>query len=211
MPKKNIKKSPSQNKKAYHHGNLREALVDAAIDILENEGLKALSLRAVARRVGVSQTAPYHHFKDKEGMLAAVAAKGFMMMEAAQNISIPGEENTAENILALGRGYVTFGLKHPALLQLMFGPEIPDPKNHPELMSEGQKSFNRILEGVTARMDEAGITYVTPSIVTISAWSMVHGLAILLIGGKITPEGVGLNNEEELIEQVANVLHKGLT
>ncbi len=204
-PKQKTGNRRMPKKEAYHHGNLREALVDAAIDILESEGLKSLSLREVARRVGVSQTAPYHHFKDKEGMLAAVAAKGFLMMGAEQT-----KQAEATGMEALGKGYVDFALKHPALLQIMFGPEISNPNSHADLKAAGDQSFQSIFKSVTDQMEKAGIDYITPSVVTISAWALVHGLAILLIGGKISPKTVGLKDKDELVEQVAKVLVRGL-
>src|ERR1700733_5513657 len=108
-------------KRAYHHGDLRAALVAAAVQILEKDGEGALTLREVARRVGVSAAAPYHHFADKHAILAAVGEEGFShladAMEEAQATSGP---KTRDTLRAMGVAYVRFAVRHPSHFRVMF-------------------------------------------------------------------------------------------
>ena len=106
--------------KPYHHGDLRRALVEAAERILENEGPSALSLRAVAREAGVSAAAPYHHFKDKNELLAAIAQEGFELLAQAMREGAAHEEDPRRRLNALGVAYVRFARDNPALYNLMY-------------------------------------------------------------------------------------------
>ena len=100
----------------YHHGDLRAAVLQAAGEILETEGLSGLSLREAARRAGVSHNAPYRHFADRESLLAALAAEGFGLLAAAQR-----EAAAKIGLRGMGEAYVRFALAHPERFQLMFG------------------------------------------------------------------------------------------
>ena len=106
------------SKETYHHGNLRAALIQTAIKILELEGLNALSLRRIAREAGVSQAAPYSHFKDKQALLLAVCADGYEKF-AARMRQEAGTATGPDYIAGLGRGYIYFALENPALFELM--------------------------------------------------------------------------------------------
>src|SRR5690625_1859557 len=109
--------------KPYHHGDLRETLCDAAEQLLAEGGTANLSLRAAARLSGVSQAAPYAHFKDKQALLAAVGTRGFNRLadylSRAEHAGAPSDRTRL-----LGRAYVAFALDHPMLFRLMFGPEL---------------------------------------------------------------------------------------
>src|SRR5258708_6887496 len=116
-------------KKSYHHGDLRRALLDAALALLEKSGVEALTLREGARRVGVTAGAPYHHFADKEAIVASVAEEGFVelgeAMAAARDAADP-----ASRLGAMGRSYVRFAVAHPAHFRVMFGKMVDVPR-HP--------------------------------------------------------------------------------
>jgi AcrR family transcriptional regulator len=118
---------------SYHHGDLRDALVRAARTILEKQGLAALSLRGVARVVGVSPAAPYHHFPDKQALLEAVAAQGFDALTAAMEKRMAKKTDPTGRLDASGVGYVTFALENPALFRLMFGNGEQQPSAHARL------------------------------------------------------------------------------
>src|ERR1700693_5459913 len=108
----------------YHHGDLPRALLDAALHIVETQGTEALTLRAVARRAGVSQAAPYRHFASKEAILAAVAEDGFRSLIAAMRESVATcGEDPLGRLRAVGLGYVTFATSHPSHFRVMFGRE----------------------------------------------------------------------------------------
>src|SRR5580700_1442192 len=106
---------------SYHHGALREALIRAAREILELEGYEALTLRAAARRAGVSQAAPYNHFADKAALLPAVAALGFKEFAAAMRQEMSAADNPQARLNAAGIAYVAFATSNPGLFKLMFG------------------------------------------------------------------------------------------
>jgi AcrR family transcriptional regulator len=116
----------------YHHGNLPQALRDAALALINEAGADALTLRGAAKRAGVSQAAPYRHFRNKEALLAAVAEEGFRAMaEAMGRRAAPHRADPAGRLRALGRAYVEFATRHPAHFRVMFGrvpsiaPRIP--------------------------------------------------------------------------------------
>src|ERR1700730_14074950 len=110
----------SQSKATYHHGNLRPALARAAMELLEESGETALSLRAVARRAGVSPAAPYRHYEDREALVSAIAALGYR--ELAEGLPAgPPPPSTPEQLASVAVAYVEFALKRPALFRIMFG------------------------------------------------------------------------------------------
>ncbi len=106
---------------SYHHGDLRDALIRAARKILEKDGLAELSLRQVARAVGVSPAAPYHHFADKHALLTAVATLGFAALRSEMLMRMAKETDPVARLDASGVGYVVFAVDNPALFRLMFG------------------------------------------------------------------------------------------
>ena len=177
----------STSDRAYHHGDLPAALIAAARELLSEDGTEALSLRAVARRAGVSAMAPYRHFPDKEALLAAVAAEGFREFRAALEAadrSVPPDRALLEQ----GVAYVRFACAQPALFRLMFGP--PRQGMHAALKHD---------EALAHSVLAARVATETPGPLrqsrTLACWSVVHGLASLIIDGQIdltgtTPEAL---------------------
>lgn len=167
-------------KPAYHHGNLREALIDAAHDLLIEAGVEAVSLRAVARRAGVSAGAPYHHFADKAALLAALVQRYFEDMDRAARAVLPGKTPQAQ-LKAIGVAYVMYAVTHPAEFRLMFRPEKG-------AFLETEAAVDAPVYGVLLQViDElhaqgkGGDQHTD----VITAWSLVHGLAALLIDGPL--------------------------
>jgi AcrR family transcriptional regulator len=106
----------------YHHGNLRQSLLDAGVRLLDSEGLEALSLRRMAEEVGVSRQAPYHHFHDKQALLAAIGEQGFAMLnQLLVEVTADQALSLDERLYRAVMGYLDFALQHPALYRLMFG------------------------------------------------------------------------------------------
>ena len=136
-------------KKSYHHGDLQAALIRAAGNILEKEGVEALSLRAVARKAGVSHNAPYRHFPEREGLLAALAAEGFERLVAAQR-----EAAEKGGLRGMGEAYVLFALQHPQRFRLMFGGQISIAR-HERLREVASKTFAGLSGALAARVPEA--------------------------------------------------------
>jgi AcrR family transcriptional regulator len=171
------KRTPGR-KAAYHHGNLRAALVAAALASLE-QGSRELSLRELARNVGVTVNAAYRHFADKEAVLAAVAAEGFRRFGAAQQAARQDVADPKQAMLALGRAYVDFAQKHPALFRLMFG-RFDRAREDEELAQTSRAAFEPLIAGITASVnlpadDPRALA------VAVRAWGLVHGLSHLLL------------------------------
>ncbi len=141
-------------KKPYHHGNLRVALLDVTRQMLAEKGVHEISLREVARKAGVSRTAPYRHFKDKEALLAAVAIEGFETL--TQEMQRALMRNSDKPVVALQEiitAYVQYLTRNRAYLTLMFGPFIGDAKAHKELLETKEKMV-RVLHEVVKRCRE---------------------------------------------------------
>ncbi len=169
--------------RAYHHGDLEHALIDAGLAIVERNGIEALSLRAVARRAKVSHTAPYHHFANKSELLAAVAAAGFdQMVEAIRKQSERVRaDDPFDRLRAVGRGYVQFAMTRPLVFRLMFRPELTRPAEHPRLMEAEGRAFSTLMETMVAIQQSSCIRATDPRPPAAFAWSTVHGLAMLHI------------------------------
>ena len=192
------KRRAATRKAAYHHGDLRRALIAAARAILEEEGLPALSLRAVARRAGVSQAAPYHHFPDKDALLAALGAEGFDALDRAMRQRMEGFVDPAQRLIASGTGYVAFAVENPALFQIMFGASMRGEGVHPERSAAGARAYATLEKAVEAtlgdKVGEAGGT----ALACLRAWALAHGLAKLLVERGIDPARYGARDVNEL-------------
>lgn len=158
----------------YHHGDLRAALLASASEILEEEGLAALSLREVARRAGVSHNAPYRHFPDRDSLLAELAALGFRQL---------GEAMGAKQGREMGKAYVRFALEHPGRFRLMFGGQVTL-KQHAALAAAARQTYEALVSAFRA---QPGV--VDPEKAAAAAWSLVHGLAQLLLDGHFEGRG----------------------
>lgn len=161
---------------AYHHGDLRAALIAAGLRALEAVGSADLSLRQIARDTGVSATAVYHHFPDKRALLGALAASGFDRLGEHQLQAAAGAASQAEGFAAIGRAYVRFALAHPHLFRLMFsqgsGGGVQRQGKAAELL---QANAAALASGNTAAEER----------IALQAWAVVHGLAMLMLDGQL--------------------------
>lgn len=163
--------------KPYHHGDLRAALLAAAEAELADRGVEAFSLRSVAKRAGVSHAAPAHHFGDAAGLLTALATEGFRHFLACQHRrEALAASDPKSQVIAAGIGYVDFALERPALFRLIFTSARLN-RDDPDLGAAGASSYRHLVEQVTAL--NGGSADVA------AAWAMVHGLADLLISGRL--------------------------
>ena len=160
----------------YHHGDLRRALLDAAMDMLEHEGAAGIGLRELARVVGVSPAAPYRHFDSKTALLEVLAVTGFQRFTLAVNAAAGGDTGAGDRLNAMGRAYVRFALANPNLFRLMFSPELKR-SGRPNLRMAADAAFATLREATAAQADGR--------IAALKAWSQVHGLAVLLLDGQI--------------------------
>jgi AcrR family transcriptional regulator len=173
----------------YHHGDLRRALIDGALKIIEKEGEEACTLREVARRVGVSQAAPYRHFADKDALIAAVAEEGHrLLQESMREAAAPHTHSEVARFRELGIAYVEFAVAHPAHFHVMFGPICGTLGEHPSLAAEGARSFMILLDAVADCQRKKVVRGDDPQEIAQFAWTVVHGLASLLVDGQLPPQ-----------------------
>src|SRR6516225_773387 len=176
-------------KRPYHHGDLRQALVRSALEILSEAGVGGLSLRAAARRAQVSAMAPYRHFADKEALLAAVAKYGFRELAARLTAATATAADPRAGLAALGVAYVLFACDEPSLFKLMFGPTIEKKSAHPGLDEAGWACFNALRQAVAMAGFVDGETALND--VSLACWSLVHGLSGLVVDGRLVDKGAG--------------------
>ncbi|MFC9616963.1 TetR/AcrR family transcriptional regulator [Streptomyces sp. NPDC056938] len=169
----------------YHHGDLRAACLRAARELLEADGSSGLSLRAVARRAGVSPTAPYRHFADRDALVSAVAAEGYQELAGYLTKAHPAP-STPDELAAVAVAYVQFALEHPALFRVMFA-EPCDPT------SEERVAATAAISEYVRNIVRATFPDVNADALSTTVWALVHGLAFLHLDGKLdisTPEVV---------------------
>ncbi|WP_414953662.1 TetR/AcrR family transcriptional regulator [Caballeronia eucalypticola] len=167
-------------KVSWHHGNLREEMLQRGLALLELRGAADLSLREVARLAGVSQTAPTHHFGDKDGLLAAIATEGFHQLMGERLAALKDGMTKERRLRVIMRVYVEFALQHPELFHLMFGPRISDKQKHRELMEVSARSFEFLNNTIAEFMSDHSKDGRPPRFSAIAVWSGMHGLATLL-------------------------------
>jgi AcrR family transcriptional regulator len=164
-------------KATYHHGNLRPALVRAAMELLEESGETALSLRAVARRAGVSPAAPYRHYADREALVSAIAAVGYRELAERLAAAHPSP-STAEQLARVAVAYVQFALERPALFRIMFGESCDRDNDERVAATAAVSSYVRSIAKRTFPQADA-------EALATAIWALVHGLAFLYIDGKL--------------------------
>ena len=182
------------SRKTYHHGDLRQSVLAAALDAIAADGPGALSLRDLARRAGVSHAAPAHHFKDRTGLLTAIAAEGYDLLAAA----LAGTPELRER----GVRYVRFATEHPAHFQVMFQPDLLR-TDDPDLLAAKERASVELRAGVAGLPD-------VPDARTagIAAWSLAHGFATLLLTRNVDA-ALGDRNPEEYFRSLTGLLFTG--
>jgi AcrR family transcriptional regulator len=179
--------------------------------MVTEEGTWNFTLREVARRAGVSHTAPYNHFEDKSALLAEVAALGFEALRQAVESAARGHPRSAPQALTgIVAAYVRFGVGHPAHYRLMFGAELADKTRHPSLQPAGDAAF-AVLTGVLERGQASGQIRRDPvRDQALAAWSLVHGLTTLLIDQRVSFLGVSTAQAEHHARLAAMTMFEGL-
>lgn len=181
----------SGTSRAYHHGNLRAALVTAGLELLEKGGHADFSLREAARAVGVTVNASYRHFRNKDALLAAIAAEGFRRFTAALATGALQGDTPVERMLGSGRAYVDFARRNPALFRLMFGRF--GITGHGEELLTAAFAANTVLRNGVAALTGKDPGSQDVSIAVMKAWSLVHGLSHLVIDGQIDERSPGFD------------------
>ncbi len=192
----------------YHHGNLREVLIEKAAEVIEGDGIGALSLRAVARRARVSHGAPAHHFTDKAGLLTALATHGMehfaaALLEAAREAG----DSAIERVRAIATAYVRFAAENPAYFRIVTRFELI--RRHDAAFAEAyQATFDMVRDAVAAAQQEGWRTDIDPVAMVIATWSAAHGLATLWLDGTLE-DRVGAVDLEAITAQVVRAVTTG--
>lgn len=183
--------------------DLRARVLAASLALLETEGLAALSLREVARRAGVSHQAPYHHFADREAILAALVTEGFDDLTARLDRALQAApaDAPAQASLAMGLAYVDFALERPGIFRVMFRPELVDQQRFAEADAAGERSF-AVLTRLIERLGTAKTAAEAQTQASLH-WAVVHGLATLFVDGKL---GTDLKTTKAKAAHARNVL-----
>jgi AcrR family transcriptional regulator len=190
----------------YHHGDLRRALVDAAIRILEREGPGALSLRAVAREAGVSPAAPYHHFKDKGELLDAVAHVGWEALGVAMtDAKARSSAEMGSMLTEIGVSYVQFSQDHPALYRVMYDCSR-DKDMLPEGIQDKEDSAYCLVRGAFKQVAGDEVADIDVELATIAAWCAGHGLAEMSMFKQFAPLKEAFGGEEGFLRAVLSHL-----
>ncbi len=188
-------KTSSATKSAYHHGNLRESLLEAADDLLESRGSQGITLRDVAKAAGVSHAAPYHHFASLNDLLATLAERSFVSLgQAIERAALAPEPR--ERMVQIAEAYVACARAKPAHFRLMFGPMLALKGDYPAFQQAAEKAFGTMLAAACAYDPING-----PE-VALCGWSLSHGLSNLIIDGALD----GLNTKVADTNALARVL-----
>ena len=185
----------------YHHGDLRNALLSTAGEVLEQEGLDAVTFRGLARSLGVSHAAPGHHFGDRATLLAELAAEGFASFAAALEAAIDAASTAEELQVEAGMAYLRFSLKNPQRYRRMFGQQLLGEDCPEPLLTESQCAYRALLiiSGKSPDQDPASYRMGTEELRT---WALVHGAVTLWIDGALGPIG----DEEEFVDLVRRTI-----
>lgn len=186
--------------KTYHHGDLREALILAAIALLEEKGLASFTLRECARRAGVSHAAPAHHFASAADLLAEIAARGFERFVATLGAAADAEELPEARLAAMGQAYVAFALANPAVYGLMFRGAAGSLQS-PHLKSAATAAWQQLCDGVAVVLGPQRQDEVTAKAAAV--WALVHGTATLMLDRKLPP---GMDPAAQILPSLAGLM-----
>lgn len=170
-----------------------------------------MSLREVARRTGVSHAAPYRHFSNKEALLAAIAEEGFERLAAVTRATIAGfSDDPRARLAAAHEAYVRFALENPDQLRLMFSGLLTGPDRPETLQAAAEAAFGLLVGIVEAGQSAGVLSEDDPVRLAVAAWTMMHGLAVVLIEGQLSPLAVGAGSPEEAATVLAEILYAGM-
>lgn len=177
---------PAHKPAAYHHGDLRQALVVAARAALKDKGVDKLSLREVARNTGVSHAAAYHHFRDKTGLVAAVAVAAFGELESTMRRTFDEQVgDPVTRLRHLAQTYVGFALEHPDEFRLMFSKQLRNDAVLTEVEKAGRATYEVLIAALAAVQEKGLLVTPDPEHAAITVWAQVHGLAMLMLDGPL--------------------------
>jgi AcrR family transcriptional regulator len=195
-------------KRAYHRGDLERVLVDTAVRVIHEDGIAALTLRGVGARLGVSRTALYRHFDDKQALLARVASEGFKRFHDALAAAVArAEAANTDPMLAMATAYHRFARANPSHYQTMFSGVLTDGRQDPELQRHGEAAFNVLLNAIRRGQDEGRVQAGDPVELAEIIWALSHGVATLGMAQQLSRKGTAL---DDLAVLGCGILERGL-
>jgi len=200
-----------KTKTSYHHGDLRQALINAAITLISEKGPNSFSLREVAKRAGVSHTAPYRHFKDKDSLLSAIALIGFQLL-ADRLIEVQAQytSDPLRQFMEAEKVYVEVAVENPEVSQLMFGGYIPQEHCVGELAEVSQSAFQQLFVIIENGQKANVLKQQDTMELSLAAWSMVHGLSSLINSGQLLGHVETQQEVENITIKLGRLLFEGL-
>jgi AcrR family transcriptional regulator len=170
----------------YHHGDLKNALIQAGIEILSEQGLHALSLRKVAQRAGVSHSAPYAHFTDKQALITAISTEGYRKLYNCLAAAVEQyRRDPMRQLIEASWAYLQFALREPAHFKVTLSGVVEKEQEYPAFVEMTQKAFGLVVD-LTDACQQAGILKAGPADqMAVSVWSIVHGFTSLILEGQI--------------------------
>ena len=197
-------------KKTYHHGDLKNELIKAGVEILAKDGVSGLSLRKVAKKAGVSHSAPYAHFVDKQALIAAISTEGFRQLhERVSEVAEKYKNQPAKQMIETAWAYVQFALDDRDRFKVMFSGVLEKEKDYPEFVAEAHRNF-QLVKTIIEANQAAGVLRSGPSdLAALSAWGIVHGFIMLLLEGQISHTILERASLRELVEfQLGQIMVK---
>jgi len=173
--------------KKYHHGDLKNALIKAGVKILAEEGVNGLSLREVAKRAGVSHSAPYAHFRDRQSLIAAISTEGFKQLYDELDLAVSTYTGDPKQQLIEGAlAYAQFALNNTDTFKIMFSGVLEKEKDYPGFVEASRKAFERVLDIVRSCQNAGVLQSAPPELMAVSVWGQVHGIVCLALEGQIS-------------------------
>lgn len=179
----------------YHHGDLRQALIDEALRTIQQDGVEQLTLRTVGDRLGVSRTALYRHFSGKPALLAAVGSEGFRMLHRALADAREGHGRGRPGFEAMGIAYIRFAVAHPSHYRVMFGRFAESCETDAGFLDMAGAAFNELVDSIVEQQRDGIVRGDEPVLLSRFIWSAVHGAAMLAIDGQLH----GVDDDGEIL------------
>jgi AcrR family transcriptional regulator len=188
--------------RGYHHGNLRRALIETGLKLIQQKGVRALTLREIGNRIGVSRMAPYRHFADKAALLAAIREEGFTVFaDDLARAKAEAKPDFASRLTAMALAYVRFSARHAAYFEVMFGPQTDAAESDPH-KDAGRKAFDLLAETIREGQVSGDVRSGDSEQLALVAWSLVHGISALRLQTS--------DDEGELTKFACEALRSGL-
>jgi len=190
----------------YHHGDLKNALIDAGINILRQEGVRGLSLRNAAKQAGVSHSAPYAHFKDKQALIAAISTRGLQhLYQEVSRIAARYRAQPAAQLFEVAWAYTEFCINDTGLFNIIFSSILEREHDYPEFVDISHQNFALIVDVIENNQQARILRQGDPKLTAVSIWSMVHGFISLVLERQIPSS---ILREYSIKELLHKVLHQ---